>query len=36
VALWNLEALIEKRLATPFADDHAERSEAARAQLLAV
>ncbi len=36
VALWNLEALIEKQLAAPFAADYGELLEAARARLLAV
>ncbi|MES2035777.1 MAG: hypothetical protein V4466_16545 [Pseudomonadota bacterium] len=36
VALWNLEALLEKQLAAPQATDYAERLAAARARLLAI
>lgn len=36
VALWNLEALLEKQLAATFASDYGERLEAARKSLLAV
>lgn len=36
IAMWNLEALLEKALADPFAPDYAERLEAARSRLKAV
>lgn len=36
IALWNLEALLEKVLTAPFMSDYAEQLEAARARLTAV
>lgn len=33
IALWNLEALLERALAAPVMSDYAERLEAARVQL---
>jgi hypothetical protein len=33
IALWNLEALLERVLVAPFMSDYAEQLEAARARL---